>query len=213
MSELSQIYETFSSRGLFDDFDLWFPLLDALGVNSQFRERLSISKEPAIKQGIEMGYLQQAFQILPYIPNILLKLGEKGVLLLSISTDIEDYKSIPTTSQYLPKIILTTSAGKVALGGEGSGKMGICIQYFPVPIENENIAIKNVTGAGDSLLGYLSARLLSSNSELEEGTWLELNISSVEQEWYKWESIYKSQIAAGKSLQSNSSISEDIKTI
>lgn len=211
ITELDQIHESFSNRGLFDDYDHWFPLLDSLGVDSTFRSKLEVSKEHVIKDGLKLGYLQQAFQILPYIPNILLKLGSKGVLSLTLSTSVEDYKSLPTTSKYLPLFIVTTLNGRIV--DDSQKRLGISIQYFPIPSENKDIEIENVTGAGDSFLGYLVSRLLASNLQLDEGTFLDPEIGSVEQEWFKWESIYKAQVAAGESIRCMESISEDIKNI
>ncbi|CAK7891952.1 hypothetical protein CAAN4_A00804 [[Candida] anglica] len=214
VGELDAIHSALAERELFDDYDHWFPLLDSLGIDSTFREKLSISKHPVLKNGLELGYLQQAFSVLPYIPNILLKLGEQGVLSMSISTNVEDYKSIPTTSVYSPEFTIVTSTGRSYTADNGSQqKMGLVIQYFPIPPENGNITIENVTGAGDSFLGYLMARMSTANTHLVEGTWLTSEVGSVEREWFKWESIHKAQLASGKSLQSLAAISEDIATI
>lgn len=73
--------------------------------------------------------------------------------------------------------------------------------------------VKNVTGAGDSLLGYLTARLLLSSKNIVGKAWLEPEINRIEDEWFKWESIYKAQISSGLSLQSNEAISPEIAKI
>lgn len=81
--------------------------------------------------------------------------------------------------------------------------MGVVVEYFPIPKENENLQVVNVTGAGDTFLGYLVARL-------GENNWLNHEIKSVEQVWHKWETIYKAQLAAGLSLRSEEAVNKNI---
>ncbi|KAK6459801.1 uncharacterized protein RJT20DRAFT_23252 [Scheffersomyces xylosifermentans] len=208
IKELEGIYASFQTTEKFDDYDEWFPALDVLGINSVFREKLNtmsnINKHPVLKELLNGGAVQQSFQLLPYFQNILIKLGEDGVLLVSLSENVKDYKSIPTTSSYKPSFTIT-SEGRIY----GDNKqMGVVIQYFPIPEENKNIKIANVTGAGDSLLGVLVAQLSTS-----EYNWLNTEIDSVEQEWFKWESINKAQLASGLTLKCNSAVSQDIATL
>lgn len=201
--ELGAIYEAFSKAGLLNDYDSWFPVLDSLGIDSMFRERLNASgnKHKVIGKLLEQGVLQLAFQLVPYFQNILIKLGDQGAIIISLSTSAKDYKSIPTTSKYKPEFILASEGQTIE-----DNSMGVVVQYFKIPLENRDLKIKNVTGAGDSLLGYLVA-------SLERENWLSSDIESIEQEWGKWESIYKGQLASGTSLSSDSAISEEISRI
>ena len=215
VAELNTFHSSFSNRELFDDYDEWFPLLDTLGVDSLFREKLNKQAQQyeVLREGLKRGFLQQSFQLLPYLPNILLKLGPSGLLYIGLSTSIGDYSSIPTTSDYCPEFTITTN-GKEFIDSDGkSKKMGIVIQYFPISEVNKNLKVKNVTGAGDSLLGYLTARLLLSSKNIVGKAWLEPEINRIEDEWFKWESIYKAQISSGLSLQSNEAISPEIAKI
>ncbi|CUM45767.1 unnamed protein product [Debaryomyces fabryi] len=215
VAELNTFHSSFSNRELFDDYDEWFPLLDTLGVDSLFREKLNkqAHRYEVLKHGLNDGFLQQSFQLLPYLPNILLKLGPHGLLYIGLSTSIDDYSSIPTSSDYSPEFTITSS-GREFVGNDGENKkMGIAIQYFPIPEVNKNLDVKNVTGAGDSLLGYLTARLLLSSKNKLDKTWLGPEIYSVEDEWFKWESIYKAQISSGLSLQSSDAINPEIAKI
>lgn len=212
VAELDSIYFSLSSRELFDDYDNWFPLLDSLGIDSQFREKLNAlsRKYSILEDGLKEGYLQKAFQVLPYLPNILLKLGSQGLLYVTLSTCVSDYHSIPTTSQYSPEFTITTQ-GKEYIDNDGNSKrMGVVIQYFPIPEENNSLQIESVSGAGDTLLGYLLAKLLVSYKELQKETWIASEIENIEQEWTKWESIYKAQLASGLSLQSNKTVNNKI---
>lgn len=63
--------------------------------------------------------------------------------------------------------------------------MGILIQYFPIPSENVNLVVKNITGAGDSLLGYLLAKLLVSSNSNQNELWLTSELRNPEQEYSK----------------------------
>lgn len=213
-AELYSIHESFDQRGYFDDFLGWFPVLDSLGINSQFRETLntlSRSKHTVLKEALEMGYLQQAFQLIPYIPHILVKLGDKGVLLVSLSTNVRAYASIPTCSNYAPEFTLYSLGNEYGSSTTNEQKqMGIVIQYFPIPEANKDIQIENSTGAGDSFLRFLTASLLVADKLIPEGKFLASEISCVEQEWFKWETIHKAQLASGLSLQSTSAVNEDI---
>ncbi|EGW31887.1 uncharacterized protein SPAPADRAFT_72581 [Spathaspora passalidarum NRRL Y-27907] len=201
IQELNSIYESFQSKGYFNDLDNWFPVLDSFNINSNFRDKLDRINTPTIKDLLAQGVFQQCFHLLPYFQNILVKLGDKGVILISLSTTIDDYKSIPTTSQYRPEILLTSQGTKLS-----QGRMGISVEYFPIPQENRNLDIVNVTGAGDSFFGYLAAYLSRFN-------WLNSEITSVEQVWNKWECIYKCQLASGLSLVSTNAVSEEISKL
>ncbi|RCK64463.1 hypothetical protein Cantr_00478 [Candida viswanathii] len=92
------IYDSFKDK--FDDD--WFGVLDSLKVD-QLRDKLDRDLH-------EQGVFQQCFQLLPFFQNILVKLGKDGVLLVSLCTSVEDYKSIPTTSEYRPSYIRTAWA-------------------------------------------------------------------------------------------------------
>lgn len=112
------------------------------------------------------------------------------------------YKSVPTTSDFKPTFTITSHGREV----EDGKKLGVVIQHFAIPTENEGIAIVNTTGAGDSLLGYLS-------SALSNHDWLTLEIETLEQEWALWEAIHKAQLASGKTLKCAAATSEEIASI
>lgn len=203
VAELENIHSNFSRRELFDDYDEWFPALDSLGINSQFREKLAVqaNKHDVLKLLMEKGVVQQCLQLVPYIPNIAVKLGKKGVVLVKLSTDVDSYKSIPTTSPHAPAFIYT-SQGQVV----EDQRVGVVIEYFPIPPENENLKVVNVTGAGDTFLGVLS-------SYISKNDWLGSEVKNIEQEWAMWESFYNAQVASGLSIQSHEAISPQIKQL
>ncbi|KAF3988244.1 hypothetical protein FT663_03450 [Candidozyma haemuli var. vulneris] len=203
VAELASIHSTFSRRELFDDYDEWFPALDSLGINSQFREKMAsqANKHEVLKFLLEKGVIQQCFQLIPYIPTIAVKLGKKGVVLVKLSTDVEAYKSIPTSSPYAPSFIYTSEGSMVE-----EQRVGVVIEYFPIPKANHDLNVVNVTGAGDTFLGVLSSHVSSYD-------WLSSEVKTIEQEWALWESIYNAQVASGLSIQSHEAISPEIKKL
>ena len=203
VAELNTIFDTMSQNGKFEDYDHWFPVVDAMGVDSIMREKLlNLDKKHNLKLW-EAGVFQQSFHMLPYFQNILVKLGDKGVLLFSLVTNLDDLKSIPTTSVYRPTTSVTNNT---------NNKVGVLVDYFPIPKENEKLKIVNVTGAGDTLVGYLAAKLANSHNSHEDN-WLNCEIRSCEQVWSKWETIYKAQLASGLTLQNSKSVSPEIANL
>jgi hypothetical protein len=73
---------------------------------------------------IEEGTVQQAIQLLPYIPNILIKLGHRGVLSIRLS----------------PKT--TDTVKGVRLRGSNAD---VCVQHHP---PTKVVQVVSVTGAG-----------------------------------------------------------------
>ncbi|CAI5758344.1 unnamed protein product [Candida verbasci] len=119
---------------------------------------------------LEKGVFQQCFSLLPFFQNILVKLGGDGVLLVSLCQQ----EHVKLDSGY-------------------SKRFGNAIvEYFPIPKENENLKIVNVTGAGDTFVGYLAGKLSKTN-------WLQTNLTK-DLVQSKYDIIYKSQLAAGLSL-------------
>lgn len=213
IAELKSIYSSFKSCEHIEENNELLSFLDSIGVNSKFKEKLSVlgTKHEILQEGLEEGYLQQSLQLLPFLSNILLKLGSRGVLYLSLSIN-NHHISNPSTSKFYPEFLIT-SEGKqyVDINGEIK-RMGIMIQYFPIPSENDGLVVKNVTGAGDSLLGYLLAKLLMSD-KANQKLWLASELKESEEEWEKWESLYKAQIASGLSLQSSKAVSIEIEKL
>ncbi|KAI5965152.1 uncharacterized protein KGF55_001372 [Candida pseudojiufengensis] len=199
IEELNTIFESFEIGGKFDDYDNWFPVLDAMNINTLFREKIEKTREFKSLDLSSNGIFQQCFSLLPFFQNILIKLGSKGCILFSLVTNAKDLKSIPTTSKYKPTTTIIN---------DKNSRLGIIIEYFDIPIENKNLDIKNVTGAGDSMIGYIASKLSTS-----ENNWLDCEITSIEQIWEKWECIYKSQLASGLSLISENSINPKIKDL
>ncbi|KAG7891362.1 hypothetical protein KL906_004702 [Ogataea polymorpha] len=139
--ELESLYNAFYAAGRFEAVSSWFNVLDSLNINSALRNRLE--KQPMARQYLEKGVLQQAFQLLPYFPAILVKDGRNGVVLVEIvgSETAEDAQSAAFSVLH-----------------RGRNGLGLLVSHYPAQKIEEH-SIKSVTGAGDSLAGYLLARL------------------------------------------------------
>lgn len=95
---------------------------------------------------LEAGVIQQAINLLPYIPTLLIKLGAKGVLCLHL---------LPPNSLQPPPSPTTVTT----IGLPGTATRGLYIRYFP-PAENVPVEeIVSVNGVGDTFLGVLLGRM------------------------------------------------------
>lgn len=198
IEELNTMYESMEKSGQFD-LDHWFPILDAMNINASMRDKL-VKFDPKL---YARGVFLQCFHLLPFFQNILVKLGNRGVMLFSLVTNHKDLKSIPTTSQYKPTSIVVN---------DFDSRLGVVVEYFDIPKQNLNLSVVNVTGAGDTMVGYLSAKL-ATNCNKDDVNWLRSEIQSCEQVWMKWECIYKAQLASGLTLMSDKSVSEKISDL
>ena len=91
------MYDGAKDGGYFEGSE-WWSILDNFLVNSQFRQSMLLVDfpdidvelllmevaqqypEPSLPDLIQEGAVQQAISLLPYIPNILIKLGPRGIL-------------------------------------------------------------------------------------------------------------------------------------
>ncbi|KAG7854724.1 hypothetical protein KL919_005006 [Ogataea angusta] len=139
--ELESLYDAFYTAGRFEAVSSWFNVLESLNIGSALRNKLE--KQPLARKYLEKGVLQQAFQLLPYFPAILVKDGRNGVVLVEI-VGSETAEGAPSAA--------------FSVLHRGRNGLGVLVSHYAAPkIEEKNI--KSVTGAGDSLAGYLLAKL------------------------------------------------------
>jgi hypothetical protein len=133
--ELRALHEACEKGGYFESPE-WWSLLDSFNATSQFRQGISthnFSKADVEKllhelpELVSQGVVQQAMQLLPCIPNILIKLGSSGVLSVRLS----------------PKgLKLDNEADLLRLNGT---HVDVCIQHHK-GLKHQGIV--SVTGAG-----------------------------------------------------------------
>lgn len=197
INELSEIHSSFVNNGKFEDIDNWFNILDSIGA-SEIREQLIYlsNKHPIITQYIQRGVFQQAFQLLPYFPNILIKDGANGVLLIEICKDGERAR------KYISKSYNKISANDFTLVSKGGRhNLAITIQHYKA-LAIDNKSIVNVTGAGDCLVGSLLAQI-SNNEKMSKA------LDTFEDDILREELIMTAQKIAVSSLMHDGSVNED----
>jgi pseudouridine-5'-phosphate glycosidase/pseudouridine kinase len=149
--ELASMYIAAREAQLFDRED-WWQAIDAMGLSSRgSREELvGISNVSLVDEGVP----QQTIQLLPFIPSIVTKLGDKGVLLTQLLRPDDARLKCPTSAPY---ILSRSHTDNKTIGG-------IYMRLFP-PVEHVTESqIENVNGVGDTFLGVILAGLLASST-------------------------------------------------
>lgn len=141
--ELEAMYHAAKENGYLDSIS-WFEVVDAFGMHGGARERfVRLTSAEMTDAGIPV----QSVQLLPYIPTIITKMGDKGALLTTILKSEDPRLSDPEHERY----ILTRAApGHPHVGG-------VYMRLYPA-IERVGTPI-SVNGMGDTFLGTLVAGL------------------------------------------------------
>ncbi|KAL9047299.1 MAG: hypothetical protein Q9214_000085 [Letrouitia sp. 1 TL-2023] len=149
--ELDSMHATARQAGLFERDD-WWQLIDSMGLSSSgSREKLiSMTSTTLVDEGVP----QQSIQLLPFIPSILTKLGERGVLMAQLLAPEDTRLRSPAHAQY---ILSSTMDLNDTIGG-------VYLRLFsPVEKLSED-AIVSVNGVGDTFLGIVVAGLAKNGS-------------------------------------------------
>ena len=145
--ELTAIYESARDAMMFDSKG-WWSIIDNLGLSSAgSRDRLiSIAGQEQVEQGIP----QQCIQLLPFIPNIVTKLGRKGCLLASLLRPEDPRLRHPESAPY---VLSRNVSADSEIGG-------LYMRLIPAFEEVKQDSIVSVNGIGDTLLGVTVSGLL-----------------------------------------------------
>lgn len=148
--ELASMYAAAREAGVFDR-ESWWQIIDRMGMSSLgSRNKLTAITNSAL---VDEGVPQQSIQLLPFIPTIVTKLGERGVLL----TELLQPDDKRLTSSASAPYILSHSAHDKKVGG-------VFMRLF-APIETvPQDQILSVNGVGDTFLGVLVAGLVRNRS-------------------------------------------------
>lgn len=121
----------------------WWRIIDAMGMpSSGARDRLAAMTSPNL---VDEGIPQQSIQLLPFIPCIITKLGEQGVLLTQLLRP-GDPRLVSADSA--PYIVSHASPGQDLIGG-------VYMRLFPPARVLPQDDIVSVNGAGDTMLGAI----------------------------------------------------------
>ena len=144
--ELEAMHRAAQENGHFESSQ-WWSILDSFRISSRSRQGLSrqdvlliVDIEILLKgmpDLISKGTVQQAIQLLPYIPDILIKLGERGVLSVRLCPK---------------KSVATDEKGTLRLQGVHGD---VCVRLHP---GLKHSGIVSVTGAG-----YLVSLILANS--------------------------------------------------
>ncbi|KAI5840930.1 Indigoidine synthase A like protein-domain-containing protein [Tricharina praecox] len=123
----------------------WWPTIDALTIDSGFRDRVD---QLAARTGVDLsesGIVQKAVSLLPYIPRLFVKLGEQGVIVVRLLEVGEK----PRRSR----------ESVVVEAREGEEVGGVEVRYFAAEKLGVD-GVQSVNGAGDTFLGVLVAAMV-----------------------------------------------------
>ncbi|KAL8836234.1 MAG: hypothetical protein Q9170_003011 [Blastenia crenularia] len=144
--ELASMHTAARDAGLFERDD-WWQVIDAMGLpSSGSRDRLASMTSAAL---VDEGVAQQSIQLLPFIPTVLAKLGNRGVLMAQVLVPGDDRLTSSAHSRY---ILSRANVDHRTIGG-------VYLRLFP-PAENVPTSdIVSVNGVGDTFLGVVIAGL------------------------------------------------------
>jgi pseudouridylate synthase / pseudouridine kinase len=152
--ELTAIYNAASDAMMFES-EQWWSIIDAFGFSGAgSQDRLvSVAGRDLVEQGIP----QQCVQLLPFIPNLVTKLGRKGCLLASLLRHGDERLTRPENAPYVLSRNLS-SDGEIG---------GLYMRLIPPFTEVKEEDVASVNGVGDTMLGCIVAGLVKGRT-LEE---------------------------------------------
>lgn len=144
--ELNAMYTAAREAGYFETPE-WWQVIDSFGLSdSGSRDRLAAITSHSL---VEQGVPQQVLQLLPYIPQLIVKLGPLGCLLTQVLKPGDQRLTKPESSPF----ILARTIDDASLGG-------IYMRLFPPFRHVADDEIVSVNGIGDTMLGVVMAGLV-----------------------------------------------------
>ncbi|KAL8667468.1 MAG: hypothetical protein Q9202_000684 [Teloschistes flavicans] len=150
--ELASMHAAAREAGIFDRDD-WWQVIDAMGLSSSGSRDKLISMVGA--KLVDEGVPQQSIQLLPLIPTILTKLGDKGVLITQMLRRGDDRLTAPGHSRY---VLSRADPNDEILGG-------IYMRLLAPAQKISASDVISVNGAGDTFLGIVIAGLAKDKSK------------------------------------------------
>lgn len=141
--ELAAMYTAAKDNGYLESIP-WFEVVDAFGMHGGARDRFVRLTSAEIT---DAGLPVQSIQLLPYIPTIITKIGDKGALLTTILGPEDPRLLDPEHERY---ILTRARPGHPSVGA-------VYMRLYPA-VERVGTPI-SVNGMGDTFLGTLVAGL------------------------------------------------------
>ncbi|KIW16269.1 hypothetical protein PV08_06320 [Exophiala spinifera] len=144
--ELKAIYDAATDAMMFES-EQWWKVIDGFGLSgTASRDRLvSVAGAELVNDGIP----QQCIQLLPFIPNLVTKLGRHGCLLVSLLRRTDERLTRP---EYAPYILSRNMSEDSEIGG-------VFMRLIPPAEKVRQEEIVSVNGIGDTMLGVIVAGL------------------------------------------------------
>lgn len=147
--ELAAMHSAAQNRGLFES-ESWWQCINTLSLpSSGSRDRFAALTTPVL---VDAGIPQQTIQLLPFIPNIITKLGADGCLLTSVLRKGDTRLSDPDSAPF----ILSRNTDDI-----DSPIGGVYMRLFPPAEVVKQSEIASVNGVGDTLLGVIMAGMIN----------------------------------------------------
>ncbi|KAI5121288.1 hypothetical protein M0805_002331 [Coniferiporia weirii] len=176
--ELSHMYREADSEayGLMSH-PVWWDTINSFGLGSEWRMDLDhLARQPACPSGskgdlsflVNDGVGQMAINLLPFFQNLVIKCGERGVVVvMRISgDDVKNTTWADKRSNWLERYV-------VAKGLQS--REVVVLKHFPA-ISMARDEVVSDTGAGDSLVGALCASIVDDPSTFHHATKLDTAI-------------------------------------
>ncbi|KAK9245528.1 Ribokinase-like protein [Lipomyces tetrasporus] len=200
--ELEGLFSHARDLGLFERQD-WWDVVDAMGTTTEFRTVIAwMARECGILGPVvEKGLVQMAVHLLPFMPNLFVKMGELGVITVQLAKESEVRGRMVGSGQ------LSTGPGFVMWRGgkiRGQGE-NMCILVRHHPAHKVTGEIVSVTGAGDSFAGVLLSELVAADKRGDVS--ILADVDSVAR------IVDRAQRAAVLTLRSRFAISPEIKKL
>ncbi|KAK4946891.1 hypothetical protein LTR10_014033 [Elasticomyces elasticus] len=149
--ELAALYNAATEALMFES-EQWWKVIDSFGLSgSGSRDRLVSIAGPEL---VEEGIPQQCIQLLPFVPNLVTKLGPKGCLLTSLLRRTDERLTSPEYAQY---ILARTMSDVSDIGG-------VYMRLIPPTRNVRQEDIVSVNGVGDTMLGVIVVGLVRGNA-------------------------------------------------
>lgn len=164
--ELKELWrETQSDSTDLTNSPTWWKTLDSFGLSSHFRMELDqLARLPASAQSggttlsflTEEGIAQMAINLLPFFQHLVIKCGERGVIVVMRVSRQTKWAS--ERSNIHRRCVVSS--------GSGNGDI-VVFQHFPAN-QLPPDSIVNVTGAGDTLVASILASLVQNPKGFED---------------------------------------------
>jgi pseudouridine-5'-phosphate glycosidase/pseudouridine kinase len=150
--ELKTLYDALRSKNLMET-EHWWAFIDSLQLDHNWR---NVAEQFARKSGQkwigEEGVVQMMVSLLPWVENLWLKCGDKGIVYLGLQP--------PTTAKvagsHSPSRIITKSVRELSPSTSDQQGRNLVLAHFAA---KDLPSIVSTTGAGDSFVGGLLAQI------------------------------------------------------